>query len=149
MRAVIQRVGSCFVTVGGRETGRISEGLLVYLGVGRNDTARDVSALVDKVANLRIFPDAAGKMNLSVKETGGGVLVVSQFTLYGDTRGGRRPSYIAAAEPAAAKALYESVIAGFAEAGLTVASGEFQAMMEVDSVNRGPITILMDTEKLF
>ena len=137
------------MTVAGRIVGSIARGLLVYLGVGRNDTTAAVSAIVDKVINLRIFPDEAGKMNLSVKDAGGSVLVVPQFTLFGDVRGGRRPSYTAAAEPAPARELYEAVMRGIAAEGLSVAGGEFQARMDVAYVNEGPITILVDTEKAF
>jgi len=137
------------VTVAGSIVGSIPRGLLVYLGVGRNDTPAAVPAIVDKVVNLRIFPDEAGKMNLSVKDTGGSVLVVPQFTLFGDVRGGRRPSYSAAAEPAAARELYEALLRGIAAEGPAVAGGEFQARMDVAYVNEGPITILVDTEKLF
>lgn len=149
MRAVVQRVRDCSVTVAGRVVGRIDRGLLVYLGVGRADTDAVVPALVDKVVNLRIFPDEAGKMNRSVKDVGGSVLVVPQFTLYGDVRDGRRPSYTAAGEPAAARALYEAVLRGIAGAGLHVAGGEFAARMDVAYVNEGPVTILVDTEKAF
>lgn len=137
------------MTVAGRIVGSIPRGLLVYLGVGRNDTPAVVPALVDKIVNLRIFQDEAGKMNLSVKDTGGSVLVVPQFTLFGDVRGGRRPSYSAAAEPVMARELYEAVMRGIAAEGLPVAGGEFQARMDVAYVNEGPITILVDTEKAF
>ncbi|MCX7030278.1 MAG: D-aminoacyl-tRNA deacylase [Spirochaetes bacterium] len=149
MRAVVQRVRDCSVDVAGRTVGNIHHGLLVYLGVGRVDTAATVPAVVDKVVNLRIFPDEAGKMNRSVKDTGGSVLVVPQFTLYGDVRGGRRPSYTAAAEPETARELYEAVMHGIAAEGVTVAGGEFAARMEVTYVNEGPVTILVDTEKTF
>jgi D-tyrosyl-tRNA(Tyr) deacylase len=149
VRAVVQRVRDCSVTVAGRIVGSIPRGLLVYLGVGRNDGPSAVPALVDKVVNLRVFPDEEGKMNLSVKDTGGSVLVVPQFTLFGDVRGGRRPSYTAAAEPGAARALYEAFLRGVASEGLPVAGGEFQARMDVAYVNEGPITILVDTEKAF
>lgn len=149
MRAVVQRVRDCSVTVAGRTVGSIGGGLLVYLGVGRGDTDAAVPPLVDKVVNLRIFPDAAGKMNRSVKDTGGSVLVVPQFTLFGDVRDGRRPSYTAAAEPAIARRLYEEVMRGIAAEGLEVAGGEFAARMDVAYVNEGPVTILVDTEKTF
>ncbi len=149
MRAVVQRVGSCAVSVAGRQTGRIEKGLLVYLGVGRDDTEKDLRLIVDKILHLRIFPDQSGKMNLAVAETGGGILLVSQFTLYGDVRDGRRPSYIQAADPGKARALYESALGLLEASGLTVASGEFQAMMEVTYTNLGPVTILMDSEKKF
>jgi len=149
MRAVVQRVRDCAVAVGGRTVGSIRGGLLVYLGVGRADTPATVPALVDKVVNLRIFTDAAGKMNRSVKDTGGEVLVVPQFTLYGDVRDGRRPSYTAAAEPAIARELYEAVMRGIAAEGVPVAGGEFAARMDVSYVNEGPVTILVDSEKTF
>ncbi len=149
MRAVVQRVRDCAVRVGGRVSGEIPVGLLVYLGVGRRDTEQDVVAMCDKIANLRIFPDENGKMNLSVLDTGGGILVVSQFTLFGDARGGRRPSYTEAAEPQQARALYEKALARLALTGLKIASGEFQEIMEVSYTNLGPVTILLDTEKRF
>ena len=149
MRAVVQRIRGCSVRVDERLTGETDHGLLVYVGVGRNDTDRDARILVDKVLNLRIFPDVAGRMNLSVLDTAGGIMVVSQFTLYGDARQGRRPSYTEAADPQKARALYERALQLFAESGLAVASGEFQAKMEVASTNVGPITILLDTEKRF
>lgn len=129
--------------------GSIPRGILVYLGVGRADTAASVPALVDKVVHLRIFPDEVGKMNRSVKDTGGSVLVVPQFTLYGDVRNGRRPSYTAAAEPGTARELYEAVMRGIAAEGIAVAGGEFAARMDVSYVNEGPVTILVDTEKTF
>jgi len=149
VRAVVQRVRDCSVTVGGRIVGSIPRGLLVYLGVGRSDTAREVPAIVDKIVHLRVFSDDAGKMNRSVKDTGGSVLVVSQFTLFGDVRDGRRPSYTAAAEPAVARELYEAVLRGIAAEGVATAGGEFQARMDVAYVNEGPVTILVDTEKTF
>jgi len=149
MRAVVQRVEDCAVTVEGRETGRIARGLLVYLGVGREDNDADLAYLVDKILNLRIFPDDAGKMNLSVLDTAGQVLVVSQFTLYADTRGGRRPSYTNAADPAAARSYYEIFLRALRERGVTVASGEFAARMAVRYTNVGPVTILLDSRKGF
>jgi D-tyrosyl-tRNA(Tyr) deacylase len=149
MRAVVQRVRDCAVSVAGRQVGRIPAGLLVYLGVGRNDSEREVQFLCDKVLNLRIFPDKAGKMNLSVLDTGGGVMVVSQFTLFGDAREGRRPSYTEAADPQKARVLYEQALQLFARSGIPVASGEFQALMEVSYTNLGPVTILLDSEKRF
>jgi D-aminoacyl-tRNA deacylase len=149
MRAVVQRVRDCSVSVEGRETGRIASGVLVYLGVGRNDAERDVKLLCDKVVNLRIFPDENGKMNLSVRDIGGGVIVVSQFTLFGDAREGRRPSYTEAAEPKAARVLYDRVLEVMRQSGLQVASGEFQASMQVAYTNLGPVTILLDSEKRF
>lgn len=149
MRAVVQRVRECSVRVGERTTGSISKGLLVYLGVGRNDGEKDVKSISEKILTLRIFPDANGKMNLSVRDKGGAVLVVSQFTLFGDVRDGRRPSYTAAAEPAMARVLYDAVLGELRASGIEVASGEFAASMEVSSTNLGPVTILIDTEKAF
>jgi D-tyrosyl-tRNA(Tyr) deacylase len=149
VRAVIQTVRECSVTVEARETGKIASGLLVYLGVGRNDTERDAALLCEKIVTLRIFPDGDGKMNLSVRDVGGEIMVVSQFTLYGDARGGRRPSYSRAAEPAMAKALYAQSISLLEKAGFAVAQGEFQASMEVHYTNVGPVTILLDSEKAF
>jgi len=149
VRAVVQRVRACSVSVEGRPPQRIEHGLLVYLGVGRGDAEKDVRALCDKIVNLRIFPDDAGRMNLPVRETGGGIMVVSQFTLYGDAREGRRPSYIGAEEPSKARPLYELAVRLFAESGLSVATGEFQAHMEVSYTNDGPVTILLDSEKRF
>jgi D-tyrosyl-tRNA(Tyr) deacylase len=149
MRAVVQRVRDCSVSVDGRETGTIGSGVLVYLGVGRNDTERDAKLICDKVVTLRIFPDENGKMNLSVRDVGGGVMVVSQFTLYGDARDGRRPSYTEAAVPETARLLYEHVLGLLRQSGVTVASGEFQALMQVAYTNVGPVTILLDSEKRF
>lgn len=149
MRAVVQRVGQCSVTADGRETGRIGGGLLVYLGVGQEDTETDLAYMAEKVLNLRIFPDAAGKMNLSVLDTGGQVLVVSQFTLYGDARYGRRPSYSSAASPELARGHYEAFIGLLAGRGLTVACGQFAAHMEVSYTNVGPVTILLDSRRAF
>jgi D-tyrosyl-tRNA(Tyr) deacylase len=149
VRAVVQRVRDCSVAVGGRIVGAIGHGLLVYLGVGRADTPAAVPAIVDKIVHLRIFVDEAGKMNRSVKDTSGSVLVVPQFTLYGDVRDGRRPSYTGAAEPAFARELYEAVMRGIAAEGVPVSGGEFAARMEVSYVNEGPVTILVDTEKTF
>lgn len=149
MRAVVQRVKGCSVTVEGRLVGHIDSGLLVYLGVGRDDTETDAAAICDKVVNLRIFPDTQGKMNLSVKDTGGEVMVVSQFTLFGDARNGRRPSYTGAAEPRKAEALYRLLLSLVSASGVKVASGEFQAIMEVSYTNQGPVTILLDSEKRF
>jgi D-aminoacyl-tRNA deacylase len=149
MRAVIQRVRGCTVSVDGIQKGSIDDGLLVYLGVGRNDAERDVRTICDKIVNLRIFMDENRKMNLSAIDLRKSILVVSQFTLFGDAREGRRPSYTEAAEPLKAKALYEMVLRTLAGSGLTAASGEFQASMEVTYTNVGPVTILLDTEKKF
>jgi D-tyrosyl-tRNA(Tyr) deacylase len=150
MRAVVQRVSRARVEVDGRQVGAIGGGLLVLLGAGAGDGPADVAYMVDKVVNLRIFPDEAGKMNRSLLETGGGVLAVSQFTLYGDARKGRRPAFTGALEPVAAQALYEQFIAGLRAAGVAdVASGVFGAMMEVELVNSGPVTILLESGKAF
>ena len=150
MRAVVQRVSRASVTVAGRVTGAIDRGLLVLLGAGAGDTAADLAYIVEKTANLRIFPDDAGKMNRSVLDVGGGVLVVSQFTLYGDVRQGRRPAFTAALEPVAARALYEQAIEAFRTTGVQqVGAGEFGADMQVELVNDGPVTILLDSRKLF
>jgi D-tyrosyl-tRNA(Tyr) deacylase len=150
MRAVVQRVEDASVTVAGRSTGRIDHGLLVYLGIGIDDTGEDLDYLVDKVVHLRIYADQEGKMNLSLLEAGaGGVLVISQFTLYGDVRKGRRPSYSDAAPPQKAEALYHDFIAKLKNRGLHVEGGVFQAMMDVKSTNKGPVTILLDSKKIF
>jgi len=150
MRAVVQRVSRASVTVGGRVTGQIERGLLVLLGAGAGDGAVDLKYVVDKVVNLRIFSDEAGKMNRSVLEVGGGVLAVSQFTLYGDARQGRRPSFIGALEPVEARRLYEEALVALRAAGVTrVEAGEFGADMAVELLNDGPVTILLDSRKLF
>jgi len=145
MRAVIQRVKSAEVCVDDRVTGSIEKGLLVFLGVGKGDSESDISFLTSKIPELRIFEDASGKFNLSLKEIGGEMLVVSQFTLYADCRRGRRPSFTEAEEPAAAKDLYERFISRLREQGITVQTGEFQAKMEVHLVNDGPVTLLLDS----
>jgi D-tyrosyl-tRNA(Tyr) deacylase len=147
VRAVIQRVNRASVTVDGRVAGEIGAGLLVLLGVGRLDNPESASYLAEKITNLRIFSDEAGKMNLSLLDSGGAVLVVSQFTLYGDTRGGRRPSYIQAAPPEEANRLYEEFVRSMRALGVTVETGVFQAHMQVELVNDGPVTILVDSEK--
>jgi D-tyrosyl-tRNA(Tyr) deacylase len=150
MRAVVARVSRASVTVDTRVTGSIERGLLVLLGAGAGDGPTDLAYIVDKIVNLRIFADDAGKMNRSVLDIGGGVLVVSQFTLYGDARSGRRPAFVGALEPAAARALYEQALAAIRAAGVArVESGEFAADMAVESVNDGPVTILLDSRKLF
>lgn len=149
MRAVVQRVSSARVTVGERTTGEIGPGLLVLLGVEQGDGPNDVLYIAAKVRDLRIFPDEAGKMNLSVLDRQGGVLVVSQFTLAGDARNGRRPSFASAAAPQIARALYEDVVRELSSSGLPVATGEFQAMMQVALINDGPVTILLDSRKTF
>ncbi|TFG80613.1 MAG: D-tyrosyl-tRNA(Tyr) deacylase [Spirochaetales bacterium] len=147
MRAVVQRIREGCVTVNGEMVGRIGRGLLVYLGVGKDDTESDASWLAEKICGLRIFEDDEGKMNLSVLDTGGGVLSISQFTLFADSRKGRRPSYNDAAEPVKAQALYEhfkSLVAGIVP---KTAAGIFGAVMDVAYVNEGPVTILLDTKK--
>jgi len=150
MRSVVQRVSRASVTVEGRVTGSIGRGLLVLLGAGAGDGEADLAYVVDKIVNLRIFSDDAGKMNRSVLDIGGGVLVVSQFTLYGDARQGRRPAFIGALEPVAARALYEQALRALRDKGVTdVAAGEFGADMAVELVNDGPVTILLDSRKLF
>jgi D-tyrosyl-tRNA(Tyr) deacylase len=149
MRAVIQRVSSCTVTVDKEITGQIGAGLLVLLGVRSGDSKKDANYLAEKIANLRIFADSDDKMNLSVKASGGEVLVVSQFTLYADCRKGRRPSYNDAAPPEVAAQLYEYFVNAVQEQGLPVATGRFQAMMKVKLVNDGPVTILLDSERNF
>lgn len=154
MRAVVQRVASARVTVGDRVSGAIGHGLLVFVGVEKDDGAADVEYVVSKVPALRIFEDegdAAGRtrMNRSVTEAGGELLVVSQFTLAGDVRRGRRPSFDAAAPPDVARTLYESIVQQWRAAGLRVATGEFQAMMRVELVNDGPVTILVDSRRRF
>ena len=149
MRAVVQRVSRARVTVEGQVTGEIGAGLMVLLGVGKEDSEAVAAAMAEKLANLRIFEDAAGKMNLSLLETKGSALVVSQFTLYGDARGQRRPSFITAAPPELAKKLYEHFCAALQRLGITVATGIFQAMMSVELVNEGPVTILVDSDKTF
>jgi D-tyrosyl-tRNA(Tyr) deacylase len=147
VRAVIQRVTRASVTVDGRIAGEIGAGFLVLLGVGRADNLESAAYLAEKIVNLRIFSDEAGKMNLSLLDTGGSALVVSQFTLYGDTRGGRRPSYIQAAPPEEAGRLYEEFVRAMRALGVMVATGVFQAHMQVELVNDGPATILLDSEK--
>jgi D-aminoacyl-tRNA deacylase len=149
MRAVIQRVSRCRVTVDGKTVGEIGDGLLVLLGVDNADAEPAADYLVDKIIGLRIFEDAEEKMNLSVQDAGGAVLVVSQFTLYGDVRRGKRPSFDAAARPEEAKRLYEYFVARIRAAGLRCETGQFQAMMDVELVNSGPVTILLDSEKSF
>lgn len=149
MRAVVQRVARAKVTVGSEVTGEIGSGVLLLLGVSGKDTETDALYLLDKTLNLRIFDDADDKMNLSLLDTGGGLLVVSQFTLYGDVRKGRRPSYIDAARPEDANRLYEFFVAEAKKRISKVATGRFQAMMDVELVNDGPVTILIDSERNF
>ena len=149
MRAVLQRVSRARVTVEERVTGEIDAGLMILLGVGREDTSAVAVSMAEKVSNLRIFEDDQGKMNRSLLDVKGSALVVSQFTLYGDARGQRRPSFIAAAPPELAKALYEGFCAALRALGVTVATGIFQTMMSVELVNEGPVTILLDSDKTF
>ena len=149
MRAVVQRVAEASVSVSGERVGAIGAGLAVLVGVQAADADADADYLADKVLNLRIFPDAAGQMNRSVCDTGGALLVVSQFTLLGDARRGRRPSYIEAARPDAADRLYARFVDELRLSGLEVATGVFRAMMDVALVNQGPVTILLDSRKQF
>lgn len=149
MRAVLQRVSHARVTVAGKVTGEIGAGLMVLLGVGKQDTSAVAASLAEKTANLRIFEDDQQKMNLSLLDVKGAALVVSQFTLFGDARGQRRPSFISAAPPDLAKKLYDEYCEALRRLGITVATGVFQAMMSVELVNEGPVTILLDSEKTF
>lgn len=145
MKAVIQRVKESAVTVEDREVGRIGRGLLVLLGVARDDTPKDADYLLDKTLHLRIFEDDAGKMNRSLLDVGGALLVVSQFTLYGDCRKGRRPSFVQAAPPETAEELYEYFVGHAREWGISVATGQFRAMMDVALVNDGPVTLILES----
>jgi D-aminoacyl-tRNA deacylase len=145
----VQRVSRAAVRVDGAVAGEIGRGLVVLLAVGRDDGSADADTLADKVAHLRVFDDPAGQMNLSALDVGGAVLVVSQFTLYGDCRRGRRPSYVAAAPPEVAQGLYRQFVTRVAETGLRVAEGVFRAMMEVELVNDGPVTLLLDSKGEF
>lgn len=149
MRAVVQRVSSASVTVDSRIVGQIGRGFLILLGICGDDRDEDLVYLAGKIAGLRVFEDENGLMNLSLADVGGQVLVVSQFTLFGDCRKGRRPSFIAAARPEAALPLYEAFLAELRGQGLTVATGQFQAHMDVALVNDGPVTLLLDSRKLF
>jgi D-tyrosyl-tRNA(Tyr) deacylase len=149
VRAVVQRVNESSVVVGSEVVGSIDRGLLVYLGAGREDADADVDAMTAKIAGLRVFVDDEGKMSRSVGDVGGSVLVVSQFTLYGDVRKGRRPSFTEAAPPERAEELYERVVAQLRARGLTVATGRFRATMDVCSRVDGPVTILIDTQRAF
>lgn len=149
MRAVVQRVSRASVAVDGKVTGEVGKGLMVLLGVGVDDSDADAQTMSEKIANLRIFSDDTGLMNLSVKDVGGGVLLISQFTLHGDARKGRRPSFITAAREDVAKPLYERVGELLERDGLVVGYGIFGAHMDVELVNDGPVTILLDTKKTF
>lgn len=147
MKAVIQRVKSARVSIDGKTKGEIDQGLVVFLGVGKEDGPQDVDYLASKISGLRIFPDPTGKFDRSVTDVGGKVLVVSQFTLYGDCRKGRRPSFTNAAPPEMAEGLYNHFIKRMSQQGLPIESGTFQAMMEVHLINDGPVTILLDSQK--
>ena len=149
MRAVIQRVLQAEVHVKNESVGKIDKGLLVYLSVGRGDTIKDTEFMAEKLANLRIFADEAGKMNRSILDVGGAILLVSNFTLHGDCRKGRRPGFDAAAEPESAQQLYEKVAELIAGQGVAVEKGVFGAYMQVSSVNDGPVTFLLDSSRLF
>ena len=149
MRAVVQRVSRARVSVGSNVAGEIAAGLVILLGVGRTDTSAVAISMAEKIANLRILEDDQGKMNRSLLDVGGSALVVSQFTLYGDARGQRRPSFIAAAPPEQAKNLYQEFSEALRRLGVSVATGVFQAMMSVQLVNEGPVTILLDSDKTF
>ena len=149
MRAVIQRVKSASVTVEGKVVSEISKGLLVFLGVAQEDTPADVDYMASKIANLRIFEDNEGRMNLSILDIGGKALVVSQFTLCGDCRKGRRPSFITAARPEKADPLYQVLMDEISRLGVPVKAGIFQAMMDVELINDGPVTMMLDSNKLF
>ncbi len=149
MRAVVQRVSRAKVTVAGETVGEIGTGLLVLLGVGQNDTEADADYLGEKVAGLRIFEDAEGKMNRAAGDSGGAVLAVSQFTLYGDARRGKRPSFDAAARAEQARRLYDHFVEKLRATGLRCETGRFQEMMQVELVNEGPVTILLDSQKVF
>ena len=149
MRAVVSRVSTAAVTIEGREVGRCGPGILVLLGISPDDADDEARWLAEKVANLRIFPDDDGKMNRSLLDNGGEALLVSQFTLYGDARKGRRPSFIRAADGPEAEAVYEKAIAALRALGIRCATGQFGAMMDVTLTNEGPVTILLDSEKVF
>lgn len=148
MRAVVQRVKEAQVTVDGELVGKIDRGLVILLGVGREDSSKEAERLAEKIANLRIFPDAEGKFNLSLLDAGGEVLVVSQFTLYADTKKGRRPSFVDAAPPEVAEPLVAHFAAALADKGIKVERGRFGALMDVALVNHGPVTIILDTAEI-
>ena len=149
MRAVVQRVKEASCKVDGQVTGQIGKGLLVFLGVGQDDAQQDIDYIVDKVIHLRIFPDGRDRMNLDVQQAGGGVLLISQFTLYGDCRKGRRPDFSYAGKPDAAEALYEQTVATLRAKGINVQTGIFAAMMDITSINDGPVTMLLDSKRQF
>lgn len=149
MRAVVQRVTRARITVDGKVVAQIASGLMVLLAVGRDDTAAVSDSMAERIVNLRIFNDAEGKMNRSLLDTGGALLAASQFTLYGDARGGRRPSFLQAARPELGKSLYEEFLRAVAERRVPVETGVFQTHMSLELVNDGPVTILLDSDKLF
>jgi D-aminoacyl-tRNA deacylase len=149
MRAVLQRVTSARVVVDGETVGEIKSGLVILLGIAHDDSEQDVKYLVEKIVRLRVFDDADGRMNLSIRETGGALLVVSQFTLYGDVRRGRRPSWSEAAQPEVAEPLYDVFVTEARRSVEQVETGNFRAMMQVELVNDGPVTILLDSRKVF
>lgn len=146
MKTLIQRVSSASVRVNGKQIGKICSGLLVFVGIGQGDSPKDINYLVDKILNLRIFPDQNGKFNHSILDIKGDLLVISQFTLYADCRKGRRPSFEAALNPSDALPIYQQVVNEFKKSGLKVAVGEFQAMMEVELINDGPVTIFLESK---
>jgi D-aminoacyl-tRNA deacylase len=149
VRAVVQRVTSARIIVDGKIVGEIAAGLMVLLAVGRDDTAVAANSMAERIVNLRVFSDSEGKMNRSLLDTGGSLLAASQFTLYGDARGGRRPSFIQAAPPELGRRLYEEFVRAVAQHGVHVETGVFQTHMSVELVNDGPVTILLDSEKVF
>ncbi len=149
MRAVVQRVLEASVSIREKTTSQIGKGILIFLGVGQEDTLDDAHTLAEKVVNLRIFPDADDKMNLSILDVEGGVLVISQFTLFGDCRKGRRPSYTSAAPPEQAKTLYEAFVEEVRHYTASIKTGQFQEMMQVHLINDGPVTLLIDSRKIF
>lgn len=149
MRGVVQRVSRAEVRVDGQSVGRIAAGIVLLLGIHRDDSLADASYIINKTVELRIFPDESGKMNRTLKEMGGELLIVSQFTLYGDCRRGRRPSFTEAMEPGQAQVFYDEILGLARQTGIRVASGEFQAMMDVELINDGPVTILLDSQKRF
>ena len=149
MRAVVQRVKRAEVRVNGRVVGAVGEGMVVLLGIGKEDTLEAAASLAEKIVNLRIYDDQQGRMNRSISEIQGGLLCVSQFTLYGDCRKGRRPSYDRAARPDMACLLYEAFVESLRARGITVQTGQFQALMEVELVNDGPVTLLLDSDRIF
>ncbi len=149
MRAVVQRVTNASVTVEGETVGAVGPGLMVLIGVSKEDTEKDLKYITEKVMNLRVFDDENGVMNRSILDVGGSILAVSQFTLYGDARGGRRPSYFRAAGPEMANELYEKAVAAWRDQGIHVETGRFRTEMKVSLINDGPVTILLDSEKVF